>query len=98
MSKSNTNSITQIDSNKELETNKNKNNNNERNHKQFSSLEDLNKFLDNLFQLLRIVKGFESIQYIIYGGSIRDILLGEPLNDIDIALFYPKDFNKEFEG
>ena len=104
MSKLNTNSTTQIDSNKELETNKNKNNNNnnnnnnERKHKQFSSLEDLNKFLDNLFQLLRIVKGFENIQYIIYGGSIRDILLDEPLNDIDIALFYPKNFNKEFRS
>ena len=69
MLKSNTNTTTQIDLNKEseLETNKNKNKNiNERKHKQFSSLEDLNKFLDNLFQLLRIVKGFENIQYIIY--------------------------------
>ena len=105
MSKSNTNTLTQIDSNKEIETIKDKDNDkdkdkdkNETKHKQFSSLEELNKFMDNLFRLLHIVKGFENIQYIIYGGVIRDILLGDSHNDIDIALFYPKNFNKEFRS
>ena len=87
MSKSNT--LTHVNSN---------NNENELKHKQFSSLEELNKFMDNLFRLLHIIKGFENIQYIIYGGVIRDILLGESHNDIDIALFYPKNFNKEFRS
>jgi len=97
MSELNTNTLTQIDSNKELETIKDKDKN-EPKHKQFSSLEELNKFMDNLFRLLHIVKGFENIQYIIYGGVIRDILLGESHNDIDIALFYPKNINKEFRS
>ena len=98
MSELNTNTLIQIESNKESEIIKNDFTPKESKHKQFSSLEELNKFMDNLFRLLHIIKGFENIQYIIYGGVIRDILLGESHNDIDIALFYPKKINKVFRS
>lgn len=65
-------------------------------HKKFSSLKELNSFLLNLFNLINIVKGFEDIKYIIYGGAIRDILLEKSLNDIDLSLFYQN--SKEFRS
>jgi hypothetical protein len=64
-------------------------------HKQFSSLEELNSFLVNLFNLISNVKGLDDIHFIIYGGAIRDILLEKSINDIDIAIFYHKN-SKDF--
>jgi len=90
MSTVNENKCALINSFNELNVNQHK-------HKQFSSLDELNSFLKPLFNLIRIVKGFEDIIYVIYGGAIRDLLLEKPLNDIDISLFY-RNFSKVFRS
>lgn len=64
-------------------------------HKKFSSFEEINSFLLPLFNLVNILNGLQDIDFIIYGGAIRDILLENPINDIDIALFYHTNCTKE---
>ena len=90
MSTVNENKCALINSFNELNVNQHK-------HKQFSSLDELNSFLKPLFNLIRIVKGFEDIRFVIYGGAIRDLILEKPLNDIDISLFY-RNYSKVFRS